>query len=79
MMVGYLPTLIGRPGIFVAVDMGVTVPAAKLDTYTVLPSGVIAIAMGLLLTLIGLPAVLVAVLIGVTVPGLPREAPKFIT
>src|ERR1022692_2533815 len=66
-----LPTLIGFPGVLVAVAIGVTVPDLLLATYTVFPSGVIAIAQSPLPILIGLPGVLVAVVIGVTVFG-PR-------
>ena len=58
--------MIGLLGVLVAVLIGVTVADAKLATYAVFPSGVIAIPFGSCPTLIGLPAVLVAVLTGVT-------------
>jgi hypothetical protein len=64
---GSLPTLIGLPGVLVAVAMGVTMPELKLVMKAVLPSGVIAIAQGPPPTLIGFSRVLVAVAIGVTV------------
>ncbi len=60
--------MIGFPTVLVAVLIGVTVPEPWLTTYTVSPSGVIAIAVGPTPTVIALPGLLVAVSIGVTVP-----------
>src|SRR5580704_4954021 len=65
---GSPPILIGRPGTPVAVEIGVTVPAPELATYTVDPSGVAAMAYGPAPVVIRGPAVLVAVEIGVTQP-----------
>jgi hypothetical protein len=59
--------VIGVPAVLVAVRIGVTVPKPLLATWTVLPSGVIAMSSGTLPVLIAVPAVLVAVAIGVTV------------
>ena len=60
--------MIGFPAVLVAVLIGVTVPDVKSATYTVLPSGVIAIGPGCTPTLMARPGVLVLVAIGVTVP-----------
>jgi hypothetical protein len=68
MTAGFFPTLIGLPGVFVAILIGVTVAEPKLLTYAVLPFGVIAIQIGETPTSIGSPGLLVAVVIGVTVP-----------
>src|ERR1700733_2811159 len=53
MSYGLPPTWIGRPGVLLAVLIGVTVSASVLATYTVRPFGVIAIASGLNPTGIG--------------------------
>lgn len=68
-------TVMTRPGLFVAVRIGVSVTGAAASgrrlpvptTYAVWPSGLIAINAGPGPTLIGLPAVLLAAQIGVTV------------
>jgi hypothetical protein len=67
---GRRQTLIGLPGLLMAVLIGITVFEACMVTYRVRPSGVIAIRPGSPPTLIGLPGRRVRVLIGVTVPGL---------
>ena len=66
---GSLPTLMGRPGLPVATDTGVTVwpPAAM---YSVRLSGVTASASGYWPTRIGGPGLSVATLTGVTDPSL---------
>jgi hypothetical protein len=71
--IGWLPTLISAPGLFVATSIGVTVPLCSAATYAVLPLGVIAIPVGWLPPLIAIsaPALLLATSIGVTVPGPP--------
>src|ERR1017187_6045597 len=61
-------TLMGVPGILVAVAIGVTVPASWLAPSAVLPAGMIAMAFGAPPTLIGFPGLLVARAIGITVP-----------
>ena len=66
---GTFPTLTGLPGLFVAVEIGVTVPEPRSAAYAVFPFGVTVMNCGLPPTLIGLPGVLVAVEIGVTTPG----------
>ena len=67
MAYGAMSTLIGLPGVLVAVKIGVTVFEPLLTTYTVFPLGVIAISVGPPPTLIGSPGLLVAMVIGVTV------------
>ena len=66
---GRSPTLMGRPGRLVAVDIGVTEFETMLATYSVLPSGLIAIPSGPSPTLMGRPAVPVATVMGVTDPA----------
>ena len=69
---GDTPALIGGPAVFVAVEIGVTVPVPPLVkrlTYTVRPLGVITIESGHLPILTGWPARFVAVWTGVTVPA----------
>ena len=41
---GYVPTVIGVPGVLVAVVIGVTVPGSLLATYAVWPLGVMSTA-----------------------------------